>query len=108
MGTLYQQKPFFLNCRHTSGSTFTINGVDAGETCQFPISLTAANTGFCRADISSNALANRSFAIGSVCNSVRSDGSCGTGTVIVGGWVNITWDIASTAGSADVTLGYQQ
>lgn len=90
----------------SSNGTFAINGVGVGETANFPIGLSVANSDFARVDILNND-GIKSFTITGLCNGLYSDGTCGgTG----GGYratkqaVDLTWFITSASTNCEMTL----
>ena len=92
-----------------SGGVFTINGVSATETANFPIGLSSSDADYCRVDIANGDGANTSFAITGVSNSLytnyASQTSIAGATVpIAANAVNYTWFITSASTSANVTF----
>lgn len=90
----------------SSNGTFVINGVDNGETANFPIGLSAADADFARVDIENND-GTRSFTVTGLCDGLYSDGTCGGSN---GGYratkqaVDLTWFITSASTNATMTL----
>lgn len=90
------------------GGTITVNGVNAGETVQFPMSLSSAVTDYCRVDLSNNDNAHTSFTITSVSNYSNDIGTSSGGTEHTSKWVKLTYNISSLSTNAVVKLYWDE
>ncbi len=85
-----------------NGGCLDINGVDVGETANFPLSFSITSTDYCRSDILNRDATNTSFSV-CPCNYVNEEGTCSGGTAVEEA-VNHTWTITSSSTDTDVTL----
>jgi hypothetical protein len=91
-----------------NGGTITVNGVNAGETIQFPMSLSTAQTDYCRVDVLNNDNAHTTFTISNVFNYSNDLGTSSGGTQNTTNWVNLTYDITSLSTNAVNTLFWEK
>lgn len=91
----------------SSNGTFTINGVNAGETANFLAGFSTTTTDFARVDVANSDGANTSF-IYSVCDYVNLSGTCSGGTEQTDGTVDLTYNITSSSTNATVTLYWDE
>jgi hypothetical protein len=91
-----------------NGGTFTVNGVNSGETVQFPLSLSIAATDYCRVDLANSDNSHTTFSITNVFNYSNNTGTNSGGTQHTTGWVNLTYNISSASTNATVTLYWDE
>jgi len=91
-----------------NGGTMTVNGVNSGETVQFPLSLSTAQTDYCRVDLVNNDNSHTTFSLTNVFNYSNNTGTSSGGTQHITGWVNLTYNISSASTDANVTLYWDE
>lgn len=91
-----------------NGGIMTVNGVNSGEIVQFPLSLSTAQTDYCRVDLVNNDNSHTTFSLTNVFNYSNNAGTSSGGTQHTTEWVNLTYNISSTSTDANVTLYWDE